>query len=157
MTNLGLVNAAKEKGIHIVQTKVGDRYVLEEMLKNGYTLGGEQSGHIICLDYNTTGDGLCSAILLLSILKKTGSKLSDLSSVFVPLPQKTVNAKVSNSKKEHYKDDGVVMDAIREVEKEFSGNGRVLIRPSGTEPCVRVMIEGPEQELVTQKQIILQS
>lgn len=151
MTNLGLVNAAKEKGIHIVQTKVGDRYVLEEMLKNGYTLGGEQSGHIICLENNTTGDGLCSALLLLSILKKTGKKLSELSSVFTPLPQVMVNAKVSNAKKESYQDDQVIMEAIREVENEFSGNGRVLIRPSGTEPCVRVMIEGPEQRLITQK------
>lgn len=151
MTNLGLVNAAKEKGIKIVQTKVGDRYVLEEMLKNGYTLGGEQSGHIICLEYNTTGDGLCSALLLLSILKKTGKKLSELSSVFVPLPQVMVNAKVSNSKKETYRDDKVIMEAIRGVEEEFSGNGRVLIRPSGTEPCVRVMIEGPEQGIIAQK------
>lgn len=151
MTNVGLVNAAKEKGIQIVQTKVGDRYVLEEMLEKGYTLGGEQSGHIICLDYNTTGDGLCSALLLLSILKKTGRRLSELSSVFVPLPQVIINAKVSNSKKETYQEDDVIMEAIREVEKEFAGNGRVLIRPSGTEPCVRVMIEGPEQELVTQK------
>ncbi len=151
MTNVGLVNAAKEKGIQIVQTKVGDRYVLEEMLEKGYTLGGEQSGHIICLDYNTTGDGLCSALLLLSILKKTGRRLSELSSVFVPLPQVIINAKVSNSKKETYQEDEVIMEAIREVEKEFSGNGRVLIRPSGTEPCVRVMIEGPEQELVNQK------
>ena len=151
MTNLGLVNAAKEKGIKIVQTKVGDRYVLEEMLKNGYTLGGEQSGHIICLEYNTTGDGLCSALLLLSILKKTGEKLSELSSVFVPLPQVMVNAKVSNSKKETYRDDKVIMEAIRGVEEEFSGNGRVLIRPSGTEPCVRVMIEGPEQGIIAQK------
>lgn len=151
MTNVGLVNAAKEKGIQIVQTKVGDRYVLEEMLEKGYTLGGEQSGHIICLDYNTTGDGLCSALLLLSILKKTGKRLSELSSVFVPLPQVIINAKVSNSKKETYQEDDVIMEAIREVEKEFSGNGRVLIRPSGTEPCVRVMIEGPEQELVNQK------
>ena len=151
MTNLGLVNAAKEKGIHIVQTKVGDRYVLEEMLEKGYTLGGEQSGHIICLEYNTTGDGLCSALLLLSILKKTGKRLSELSSVFVPLPQVVVNAKVSNAKKETYRDDDVIMDAIREVEEEFSGNGRVLIRPSGTEPCVRVMIEGPEQGIINQK------
>lgn len=151
MTNVGLVNAAKEKGIQIVQTKVGDRYVLEEMLEKGYTLGGEQSGHIICLDYNTTGDGLCSALLLLSILKKTGKRLSELSSVFVPLPQVIINAKVSNSKKESYQEDDVIMEAIREVGKEFSGNGRVLIRPSGTEPCVRVMIEGPEQELVNQK------
>lgn len=151
MTNLGLVNAAKEKGIKIVQTKVGDRYVLEEMLENGYTLGGEQSGHIICLDYNTTGDGLCSALLLLSILKKTGKKLSELSSVFVPLPQVIVNAKVSNAKKDTYRDDDIIMEAIRGVEEEFSGNGRVLIRPSGTEPCVRVMIEGPEQGIITQK------
>ena len=151
MTNLGLVNAAKEKGIQIVQTKVGDRYVLEEMLVKGYTLGGEQSGHIICLDFNTTGDGLCSALLLLSILKKTGKRLSELSSVFVPLPQVMVNAKVSNAKKETYRDDDVIMEAIREVEEEFSGNGRVLIRPSGTEPCVRVMIEGPEQGIITQK------
>ena len=151
MTNLGLVNAAKEKGIQIVQTKVGDRYVLEEMLEKGYTLGGEQSGHIICLDFNTTGDGLCSALLLLSILKKTGKRLSELSSVFVPLPQVMVNAKVSNAKKETYRDDNVIMEAIREVEEEFSGNGRVLIRPSGTEPCVRVMIEGPEQGIITQK------
>lgn len=151
MTNLGLVNAAKEKGIQIVQTKVGDRYVLEEMLEKGYTLGGEQSGHIICLDFNTTGDGLCSALLLLSILKKTGKRLSELSSVFVPLPQVMVNAKVSNAKKETYRDDDIIMEAIREVEEEFSGNGRVLIRPSGTEPCVRVMIEGPEQGIITQK------
>jgi len=151
MTNLGLVNAAKEKGIKIVQTAVGDRYVLEEMLKNGYVLGGEQSGHIICLDYNTTGDGLCSAMLLLSILKKTGKKLSDLSSVFTPLPQVILNAKVSNAKKSTYRDDSVIMEAIKEVEDEFSGNGRVLIRPSGTEPCVRVMIEGPDQETIDQK------
>ncbi len=151
MTNLGLVNAAKEKGIKIAQTKVGDRYVLEEMLKHGYTLGGEQSGHIIFLDYNTTGDGLCSALLLLSILKKTGEKLSDLSSVFTPLPQVMINAKVSNAKKNSYTEDEVIMEAIREVEEEFSGNGRVLIRPSGTEPCVRVMIEGPELELIKQK------
>ncbi len=151
MTNLGLVNAAKERGIKIAQTKVGDRYVLEEMLKYGYTLGGEQSGHIIFLDYNTTGDGLCSALLLLSILKKTGEKLSDLSSVFTPLPQVIINAKVSNAKKNTYTEDEVVMEAIREVEAEFSGNGRVLIRPSGTEPCVRVMIEGPDYELIKQK------
>ena len=151
MTNLGLVNAAKEKGIKIVQTQVGDRYVLEEMLKSGYTLGGEQSGHIICLEFNTTGDGLCSALLLLYILKKTGKRLSELSSVFTPLPQVMLNAKVSNAKKYTYTEDTVIMDAIREVEEEFSGNGRVLIRPSGTEPCVRVMIEGPDQETIDQK------
>ena len=151
MTNLGLVLAAKEKGIKLVQTKVGDRYVLEEMLKSGYVLGGEQSGHIIFLDYNTTGDGLCTALQLLSIVKKTGKKLSELAGVFQTLPQVTVNAKVQNSKKEEYKSDKVIMQEIAELEKEFEGKGRVLIRPSGTEPCVRVMLEGDDLGVITQK------
>lgn len=151
MTNLGLVLAAKEQGIKLVQTKVGDRYVLEEMLKSGYVLGGEQSGHIIFLDYNTTGDGLCTALQLLSIVKKTGKKLSELAEVFQTLPQVIVNAKVQNSKKEEYKSDKVIMEEIAELEKEFEGKGRVLIRPSGTEPCVRVMLEGDNLALITQK------
>lgn len=151
MTNLGLVLAAKEKGINITQTNVGDRYVLEEMLKNGYSLGGEQSGHIIFLDYNTTGDGLVSALQLLSILKKTGKKPSELAEVFKTLPQATINAKVSNSKKYEYTKDSVIMSKIEELEEEFKDNGRVLIRPSGTEPYVRVMIEGPTQSLVEMK------
>lgn len=151
MTNLGLVLAAKEKGINIAQTNVGDRYVLEEMLKNGYSLGGEQSGHIIFLDYNTTGDGLVSALQLLSILKKTGKKPSELAEVFKTLPQATVNAKVSNARKYEYTKDDVIMAKIKDLEEEFSENGRVLIRPSGTEPYVRVMIEGPTQSLVEMK------
>lgn len=151
MTNLGLVLAAKEQGIKLVQTKVGDRYVLEEMLKSGYVLGGEQSGHIIFLDYNTTGDGLCTALQLLSIVKKTGKKLSELAEVFQTLPQVTVNAKVQNSKKEEYQSDKVIMSEIADLEKEFEGKGRVLIRPSGTEPCVRVMLEGDDLSLITQK------
>lgn len=151
MTNLGLVNTAKEKGIEIVQTKVGDRYVLENMLNNGYSLGGEQSGHIIFLDFNTTGDGLVSALQLLSILKKSGKKLSELSDVFKPLPQAIVNAKVSNQKKNDYMNDETIMAEIKALEKEFSKNGRVLIRPSGTEAKVRVMLEGPSQEIVEQK------
>lgn len=151
MTNLGLVLAAKEKGINIVQTKVGDRYVLEEMLKSGYVLGGEQSGHIIFLDYNTTGDGLCSALQLLSILKKSGKKLSELAEVFQSLPQVTINAKVQNDKKDLYLTDDVIKNEIALLEKEFAGSGRVLIRPSGTEPCVRVMIEGPDLNIITQK------
>ncbi len=151
MTNLGLVLAAKEKGINLVQTKVGDRYVLEEMLKSGYVLGGEQSGHIIFLDYNTTGDGLCTALQLLSIVKKTGQKLSALAEVFQTLPQVTVNAKVQNSKKNEYTSDKVIMDEIAELEKEFEGKGRVLIRPSGTEPCIRVMLEGDDLAQITQK------
>lgn len=151
MTNLGLVNTAKEKGIEIVQTKVGDRYVLENMLNNGYSLGGEQSGHIIFLDFNTTGDGLVSALQLLSILKKSGKKLSELSDVFKPLPQAIVNAKVSNQKKNDYMNDETIMAEIKALEEEFSKNGRVLIRPSGTEAKVRVMLEGPSQEIVEQK------
>ena len=148
MTNLGLVLAAKEKGINIVQTNVGDRYVLEEMLKSGYSLGGEQSGHIIFLDYNTTGDGLVSALQLLSIVKKTNKKPSELAKVFTTLPQATVNAKVRNSKKYEYTKDSVIMSKIKDLEEEFKDNGRVLIRPSGTEPYVRVMIEGPTQSIV---------
>ncbi len=151
MTNLGLVLSAKEKNINIVQTKVGDRYVLEEMLNHGYSLGGEQSGHIIFLDYNTTGDGLVSALQLLSIMKKSGKKLSELSDVFKPLPQVMINAKVSNDKKYSYVDDEIIMAEIKALEKEFSDSGRVLIRPSGTEPKVRVMIEGNDEELISKK------
>jgi len=151
MTNLGLVLAAKEKGINIVQTRVGDRYVLEEMLKSGYILGGEQSGHIIFLENNTTGDGLLSALQLLAIIKKSGKKLSELAEVFQTLPQVTVNAKVQNSKKEEYKKDEIICNEIAQLESELADKGRVLIRPSGTEPCVRVMLEGPDLASITQK------
>lgn len=151
MTNLGLILTAKEKGINIVQTRVGDRYVLEEMLKSGYILGGEQSGHIIFLENNTTGDGLLSALQLLSIIKKSGQKLSELSEVFKTLPQVTVNAKVQNSKKEDFAKDEVIKDEIAQLENELADSGRVLIRPSGTEPCVRVMLEGPDLNIITQK------
>ncbi len=151
MTNLGLVLAAKEKGINIVQTKVGDRYVLEEMLKSGYILGGEQSGHIIFLENNTTGDGLLSALQLLAILKKSGQKLSELAEVFQTLPQVVVNAKVQNSKKGDFATDSVIKEEIKNLEKELAETGRVLIRPSGTEPCVRVMLEGPDLNIITQK------
>lgn len=151
MTNLGLVLAAKEKGINVVQTNVGDRYVLEEMLKKGYSLGGEQSGHIIFLDHNTTGDGLVSALQLLSIVKKTGKKLSELAEVFKTLPQTMINAKVKNSNKYDFDKDDVIVSEIKLLEEEFKDNGRVLIRPSGTEPFVRVMIEGPTQQVVEQK------
>ncbi len=151
LTNLGLVMSAKEKNINIVQTNVGDRYVLEEMLNHGYSLGGEQSGHIIFLDYNTTGDGLVSALQLLSILKKSGRKISELADVFKPLPQVMINAKVSNQKKYDYLKDEVIMAEISELEKEFENKGRVLIRPSGTEPKVRVMIEGDSVDLIEKK------
>ena len=148
MSNLGFFRMGEKEGINIVRTKVGDRYVLEYMLANGCNLGGEQSGHVIFLDENTTGDGLISALHLLEVIVKSGKKLSELASVMRVLPQALVNARVSNIKKEYYMDNKVVADAVAELEARFAGAGRVLIRPSGTEPLVRVMIEGDDQELI---------
>ena len=141
----------EKEGINIVRTKVGDRYVLEYMLANGCNLGGEQSGHVIFLDENTTGDGLISALHLLEVIVKSGKKLSELASVMRVLPQALVNARVSNIKKEYYMDNKVVADAVAELEDRFAGAGRVLIRPSGTEPLVRVMIEGDDQKYIEEE------
>lgn len=146
MTNLGFSLMGERENIHIEKTKVGDRYVLENMLENGYNLGGEQSGHIIFLDDNTTGDGLLSALHLLKVMVDTKEKLSDLASVMEVLPQALVNAKVPNHKKEHYMEYAEIAEAIQVLEEKFNGEGRVLIRPSGTEPLVRVMIEGKNQQ-----------
>ena len=151
MSNLGMSIMAKREGIHLEQTKVGDRYVLENMKENGYNLGGEQSGHIIFLDRNTTGDGLLSALLLLQVIVDTGKKLSELASVMEVLPQALVNAKVPNHKKEHYMEYPEIASAIEELNKKFAGEGRVLIRPSGTEPMVRVMIEGKDQKMIDEE------
>lgn len=151
MSNLGLDILARREGLNIVKTKVGDRYVLEEMLENGYTLGGEQSGHVIFLEHNTTGDGLLTALQLLTILKASGSKLSELASVMQVLPQVLKNARVANGKKYKYLEDELIAAMCDSLEKEFQGEGRVLIRPSGTEPLVRVMIEGKDQEYITAK------
>ena len=145
MSNMGLDIACKREGINIVKTKVGDRYVLEEMLKEGYNLGGEQSGHIILLDYNTTGDGLLTALKMTCILKKSGKKMSELTGIMMELPQVLVNAKVSNEKKDAYTKDNLILMEIDKLEKALDGRGRVLIRPSGTEPLVRVMLEGENQ------------
>lgn len=146
MTNLGFTLMGEQKGIHVEKTRVGDRYVLENMLQNGYNIGGEQSGHIIFLDDNTTGDGLLSALHLLQVMVETGRKLSDLAAVMEVLPQALVNAKVPNHKKDKFMEYAEISDAIKKVEERFGGEGRVLIRPSGTEPLVRVMIEGKNQE-----------
>ena len=146
MTNLGFTLMGEEKGIHVEKTRVGDRYVLENMLQNGYNIGGEQSGHIIFLDDNTTGDGLLSALHLLQVMVETGRKLSDLAAVMEVLPQALVNAKVPNHKKDKFMEYAEIADAIKKVEERFGGEGRVLIRPSGTEPLVRVMIEGKNQK-----------
>jgi phosphoglucosamine mutase len=146
MTNMGLDNCLRERNINIIKTKVGDRYVLEEMLNGGFSLGGEQSGHIIFLDYNTTGDGLLTAIQLLSVMKEKGEKLSKLSEMMKDMPQVLINAEVAEEKKNSYLDDEVIKNKIEEIEKHFDSKGRVLIRPSGTEPLVRVMIEGENLE-----------
>jgi phosphoglucosamine mutase len=149
MSNLGLKKFAKAEGIEFKQTKVGDRYVLEEMLKSGDNLGGEQSGHIIFLDYNPTGDGILTSLM---VLKAIGNKKpSEVKKIVNIYPQVLINAKVSNEKKFDYDKDIEIKNAIEELEKEFSDNGRVLIRTSGTEPIVRVMIEGENQEYITKK------
>jgi phosphoglucosamine mutase len=145
MSNLGLDIALRNENINTVKTKVGDRYVLEEMKKNGYVLGGEQSGHIIMLDYNTTGDGLVTALQIASIVKESGRTLSELASFIKELPQVLVNARVPNDKKNIYNEDEQIMSEIEKMEKKLDGCGRVLIRPSGTEPLVRVMLEGKIQ------------
>lgn len=148
MSNLGLHIMADQEFIHLEQTKVGDRYVLENMLENGYIIGGEQSGHIIFLEENTTGDGLLSALHLLQVLKAKDKPMSELASIMTVLPQALVNAKVPNENKYVYMDNDDIREAIEELEAKFDGQGRVLIRPSGTEPLVRVMIEGKDQELL---------
>ncbi len=151
MSNLGFDIMARDNGLNLVKTKVGDRYVLEEMLDKGYVLGGEQSGHVIFLKYNTTGDGLLTMLQLLSVLKASGKKLSELASVMQILPQILKNAKVKNENKHRYMEDELVAKLCYELEEEFHGEGRVLIRPSGTEPLVRVMIEGKDQKYITKR------
>ncbi len=148
MSNLGFFLMGKEKGIAIEQTKVGDRYVLERMKEIGASLGGEQSGHIIFLEESTTGDGLLSALHLLQVMAETGRSLSELAKVMEVLPQALVNAKAANDKKEKYMEYPEIAAAIGELEAKFAGEGRVLIRSSGTEPLVRVMIEGKDQEII---------
>lgn len=146
MSNLGLHLAAKESGVRIETTTVGDRYVLEKMLKENYSLGGEQSGHMIFLDHNTTGDGILSALKLSEILHASGKCLSELSDVMEVYPQVLINAKVKNENKNAYTDHPSIQEHIALIEEKMHGEGRVLIRPSGTEPLVRVMIEGKETE-----------
>lgn len=145
MSNMGLDIALKKHGVKNVKTKVGDRYVLEKMLAEGYSLGGEQSGHVIFLDYNTTGDGLITAIQLLTVMVKTKQSLGRLSKVMQVLPQSQYAAKVSDKRKYDFDKDDEIISAIRAQESKYEGRGRVLVRASGTEPLVRVMIEGEDQ------------
>ena len=151
MSNLGLNKYTQNNNMKLIQTKVGDRYVLEEMLKNGYNLGGEQSGHVILLDYNPTGDGILTSLMLIQSILESGKKASELSSLVKKYPQILVNAKVSSEKKYDYEKDLEIKNEIEKLEKEFSGNGRILIRPSGTEPLVRVMIEGDDKKTIEEK------
>lgn len=151
MSNLGFFLMGERNQIQIEQTKVGDRYVLERMKEIGANLGGEQSGHIIFLDENTTGDGLLSALHLLQVVVETGNPLSELAKVMEVMPQALINAKVPNHKKEHYMEYPEIADAIAQLDKKFAGEGRVLIRPSGTEPMVRVMIEGKDKKQIDEE------
>ena len=151
MSNLGLKKYGANNGIDIVQTKVGDRYVLEEMLKNGYNLGGEQSGHVIMLDYNPTGDGILTSLMLIRAILESGKKASEVASIMRAYPQVLVNAKVANEKKFDFDKDEEIVNEIKSLEKEFEGNGRVLIRTSGTEPLVRVMLEGEDIQYLKTK------
>ena len=151
MSNLGLNKYAETNNLKLIQTKVGDRYVLEEMLKNGYNLGGEQSGHIILLDYNPTGDGILTSLMMIKILLEKNISPSKLCSIISIYPQVLVNAKVNSQKKYEYKEDKEINKEIEKLEQEFKNEGRILIRPSGTEPLVRVMIEGKDKEYITSK------
>ena len=148
MSNLGFHKALESAGINKAVTAVGDRYVVEEMRNSGYNLGGEQSGHVILMDYNTTGDGQLSAVQLTKIMKETGKSLSQLASEVTIYPQKLVNIRVENAMKEKAMEVPAIKTIIEKMEEEMAGNGRILVRPSGTEPLLRVMAEAPTTEEV---------
>ena len=151
MSNLGLNKYTSDNGLKLVQTQVGDRYVLEEMLKEGYNFGGEKSGHVILLDYNPTGDGILTSLMLIQAILESNKKASEICEIIKLYPQVLINAKVNSDKKYDYEKDEEIKNAIDILEREFAGNGRVLIRTSGTEPLVRVMIEGENQDYITKK------
>lgn len=148
MSNLGFHKALDAKGIHKAITAVGDRYVVEEMRKSGYNLGGEQSGHVVIMDYNTTGDGQLTGVQLTKIMQETGKKLSELAAEVTIYPQKLVNIRVENSMKDKAMEVPAIREIIEKMEAEMAGNGRILVRPSGTEPLLRVMAEAPTHEEV---------
>ena len=148
MSNLGFHKALDAKGIQKEITAVGDRYVVEEMRKSGYNLGGEQSGHVIIMDYNTTGDGQLTGVQLTKIMQETGKKLSELAAEVTIYPQKLVNIRVENSMKDKAMEVPAIREIIEKMETEMAGNGRILVRPSGTEPLLRVMAEAPTDQEV---------
>lgn len=145
MSNIGFYKAIEENGLQSVKTAVGDRYVVEEMRNNDYSLGGEQSGHIILMNYATTGDGILTAVKLANIIKSSGKSLKELANEVSIYPQKLVNIKVSDKK--IAMEDSEVLDECSKVEKELEGNGRILLRASGTENLIRVMVEASSDEL----------
>ncbi|MCR8636630.1 phosphoglucosamine mutase [Paenibacillus radicis (ex Xue et al. 2023)] len=146
MSNIGFFKGIEAVGLKAAKTAVGDRYVMEEMRKGGYNLGGEQSGHVIFLDYNTTGDGILTGLQLMDTLVQAGKPLSELKQIMRKYPQKLVNVRVADKSK--WKDNPTIENAIRKVEQELGDNGRVLVRPSGTESLIRVMAEGPDRAQV---------
>jgi len=150
MSNLGFFKFAKENGVVTATTKVGDRYVLEEMLKGGYNIGGEQSGHIIFLDHANTGDGELTGVKLIDVMKKTGLKLSELASCMEVYPQVLVNVRITPDMKGKWETDKAVQDAIKLYSEKLGSDGRILVRESGTEPLVRVMIEGKLTGVITE-------
>ena len=148
MNNLGFINFCKDNDIDFIQTKVGDRYVLEELKLGGFSLGGEQSGHVILKDYANTGDGELTSLILFSILADSSIKLSDLSNIMIKYPQVLINVKISNDKKSDFYMNDKIKNSIIKVEDLLGTDGRVLVRPSGTEPLIRVMLEGKDLELI---------
>ena len=149
MSNMGFFKFCEDNGIKCAKTAVGDRYVLERMLKDGYNMGGEQSGHVIFLDHATTGDGELSAVKLLETVVKSGASLAQLSKVMTVYPQVLINVPVTDEGKKKYNNDEYIISAVQEAEMELHGDGRVLVRVSGTEPLVRVMLEGMDTEQIT--------
>lgn len=150
MSNLGFINAMKRRNIDVIQTNVGDRYVLEEMIKNNYNLGGESSGHIIFTDYNTTGDGLLTAIQLASICSKENKSIQELGSIMIDYPQTLVNIHVPNSIKHSLLTNVTIQDCIAKEQSKLKEDGRILVRASGTEPLIRVMVEGSDETMINE-------
>ena len=148
MSNMGFFKFCDDNNIHCEKTKVGDRYVLENMLENGYSIGGEQSGHIIFLEYATTGDGQVSALQILKVMENTGKSLKELAEEMEVFPQVLINVRVSKYGRVRFTSDVEIKNAIKKAEEELGNTGRVLVRVSGTEPLVRVMLEGKDKEKI---------
>ncbi|MCL2774813.1 MAG: phosphoglucosamine mutase [Oscillospiraceae bacterium] len=149
LSNIGLHKFCESRGISVEQTDVGDRFVLERMLEKDISIGGEQSGHIIVTDYATTGDGQITAVLILDILRKSEKKASEIFNVMKSYPQVLLGVKVANDKKKEIMSDESVQEAVERIQGLLDGNGRVLLRPSGTEPLIRIMIEGENHDTIT--------